>query len=150
MSRAEGTVSEDQPMTIKVLVADDEAEVRDAYRQILVEAEASLHRYGLAGERVVARGPKVRLYDRAFSVLALVVHEMMTNAAKYGALSTAQGRLFIDWRVDEAGRCDRLIFIRDGEIIADDTPDAVRAATGTDDLEAAFLQLIRGRQEVAA
>jgi ABC-2 type transport system ATP-binding protein len=52
--------------------------------------------------------------------------------------------------MDEAGRCDRLIFIREGEIIADDTPDAVRAATGTDDLEAAFLRLIRGQQEVAA
>jgi ABC-2 type transport system ATP-binding protein len=52
--------------------------------------------------------------------------------------------------MDEANRCDRLIFIREGDIIADDTPTAVKSATGTDDLEAAFLTLIRGRQEVAA
>jgi ABC-2 type transport system ATP-binding protein len=45
--------------------------------------------------------------------------------------------------MDEAGRCDRLVLIREGAIIADDTPDAVRAEAGTDDLEKAFLSLIR-------
>jgi ABC-2 type transport system ATP-binding protein len=44
--------------------------------------------------------------------------------------------------MDEAGRCDRLLFIREGSLIADDTPDAVRKHTGTDDLEQAFLDLI--------
>lgn len=46
--------------------------------------------------------------------------------------------------MDEAARCDRLLFIRDGRLIADDTPAAVRAETGTDDLEEAFLTMIRG------
>jgi ABC-2 type transport system ATP-binding protein len=45
--------------------------------------------------------------------------------------------------MDEAGRCDRLLLIREGRLIADDTPDAVRQQTGTTDLEAAFLHLIR-------
>ncbi len=45
--------------------------------------------------------------------------------------------------MDEAGRCDRLLLIREGRLIADDTPDAIRTATGTADLEAAFLHLIR-------
>jgi ABC-2 type transport system ATP-binding protein len=44
--------------------------------------------------------------------------------------------------MDEAGRCDRLLFIREGELIADDTPSNVRRQTETDDLEQAFLQLI--------
>jgi ABC-2 type transport system ATP-binding protein len=44
--------------------------------------------------------------------------------------------------MDEASRCDRLLFIRDGELIADDTPSNVRQRTETDDLEKAFLQLI--------
>ncbi len=44
--------------------------------------------------------------------------------------------------MDEATRCDRLLLVRDGRIIADDTPDAVRVRTGTDDLEEAFLRLI--------
>lgn len=47
--------------------------------------------------------------------------------------------------MDEARRCDRLILIREGDIIADDTPQAVRAATGADDLDQAFLKLVRQR-----
>jgi len=45
--------------------------------------------------------------------------------------------------MDEAGRCDRLLLIREGRLIADDTPAAVRAAAGTDDLDQAFLRLIK-------
>jgi ABC-2 type transport system ATP-binding protein len=45
--------------------------------------------------------------------------------------------------MDEAGRCDRLVLIREGRIIADDTPAAVRGSADTDDLEEAFLRLIR-------
>ncbi|GAB7037801.1 MULTISPECIES: ABC transporter ATP-binding protein [Catenuloplanes] len=45
--------------------------------------------------------------------------------------------------MDEAGRCDRLLLIREGRLVADDTPDAIRAATAQHDLEAAFLELIR-------
>jgi ABC-2 type transport system ATP-binding protein len=54
--------------------------------------------------------------------------------------------------MDEAGRCDRLLLIREGRLIADDTPAAIRSATGTADLEAAFLHLIReaNRREKAA
>ncbi|HEX6327717.1 MAG TPA: ABC transporter ATP-binding protein [Jiangellaceae bacterium] len=50
--------------------------------------------------------------------------------------------------MDEANRCDRLLLIRDGSIIADDTPAAVKQAAGTDDLDAAFLRLVRGREAV--
>ena len=71
----------------------------------LIEAEAGLHRYGAVSERVVATGPKIGLDDRAFSVLALVVHEMMTNAAKYGSLSVPEGRLTLTWRREDNGDC---------------------------------------------
>lgn len=45
--------------------------------------------------------------------------------------------------MDEAVRCDRLLLIRDGALLADDTPAGVQAAAGTDDMDAAFLTLIR-------
>jgi ABC-2 type transport system ATP-binding protein len=45
--------------------------------------------------------------------------------------------------MDEAGRCQRLVLIREGAVIADDTPAAVLEHTGADDLDAAFLTLIR-------
>ncbi|MEV5826083.1 ABC transporter ATP-binding protein [Spirillospora sp. NPDC052242] len=44
--------------------------------------------------------------------------------------------------MDEAGRTDRLLLMREGRILADGTPDGLRARTGVDDLEAAFLHLI--------
>lgn len=47
--------------------------------------------------------------------------------------------------MDEANRCDRLLLIREGTVIADDTPGSVKAAAGTDDLDEAFLRLIRAR-----
>ncbi len=50
--------------------------------------------------------------------------------------------------MDEAGRCDRLLLIRDGNLVADASPETVRDATGAADLEAAFLQLIRSGQTV--
>jgi ABC-2 type transport system ATP-binding protein len=50
--------------------------------------------------------------------------------------------------MDEASRCDRLLLIREGNLVADETPAAIRAATDTTDLEAAFLHLIRTKQMV--
>ncbi|WP_460648936.1 ABC transporter ATP-binding protein [Kribbella endophytica] len=44
--------------------------------------------------------------------------------------------------MDEASRCDRLLLMRDGDLLADDTPDALLAAAGTSDIEQAFLTLI--------
>ena len=44
--------------------------------------------------------------------------------------------------MDEAGRCERLMLLRDGRIVADDTPQAIRDRTGRYDLEEAFLRII--------
>jgi ABC-2 type transport system ATP-binding protein len=43
--------------------------------------------------------------------------------------------------MDEADRCDDLILMRDGDVVATGTPDELRARTGADDLEDAFLAL---------
>ncbi|MET7470544.1 ABC transporter ATP-binding protein [Micromonospora sp. NPDC005686] len=64
--------------------------------------------------------------------------------ARFHAMAANGTTLLVSSHVmDEAARCDRLLLIREGRLIADDTPAAVRAATGTDDLEEAFLRLIR-------
>lgn len=44
--------------------------------------------------------------------------------------------------MDEAARCDRILLIREGNIIADGTPALIRAAAGADDLNEAFLRLV--------
>ncbi|MEU0218423.1 ABC transporter ATP-binding protein [Streptomyces sp. NPDC006265] len=44
--------------------------------------------------------------------------------------------------MDEAERCHRLLLMRDGELLADDAPDALRTRTGTGTVEEAFLRLV--------
>ncbi|MFD7900576.1 ABC transporter ATP-binding protein [Streptomyces sp. NPDC059743] len=44
--------------------------------------------------------------------------------------------------MDEAERCHRLLLMREGEILADDTPDALRTRTDSETVEAAFLHLV--------
>jgi len=48
--------------------------------------------------------------------------------------------------MDEAGRCDDLLLLRDGALVASGTPEALRARTGVDDLEQAFLRLSEDRR----
>ncbi|MFJ1652125.1 ABC transporter ATP-binding protein [Streptomyces sp. NPDC088337] len=44
--------------------------------------------------------------------------------------------------MDEAERCHHLLLMREGRILADDTPEALRTRTGTETVEAAFLHLV--------
>ncbi|HET9138944.1 ABC transporter ATP-binding protein [Actinophytocola sp.] len=45
--------------------------------------------------------------------------------------------------MDEAARCERLLLLREGRLLADDSPEGLRGATGLQDLEQAFLHLVR-------
>ena len=45
--------------------------------------------------------------------------------------------------MDEAERCDRLLLLRDGAVLAHDTPSALKNRTGAGSMEAAFLSLVR-------
>jgi light-regulated signal transduction histidine kinase (bacteriophytochrome) len=67
----------------------------------LIEVEAGAY-LGEKSDRVRLSGPNVLLTPGCFTVMALVIHEMLTNAAKYGALSDS-GMVAIDWRLDEDG-----------------------------------------------
>ena len=49
--------------------------------------------------------------------------------------------------MDEAARCDELLLLRDGGLLAALTPDGLRARTGQQDLEAAFLHLAEQTEE---
>jgi ABC-2 type transport system ATP-binding protein len=50
--------------------------------------------------------------------------------------------------MDEAVRCDRLLLLREGELLADATLPELLEATGTADAESAFLALIDRGEEV--
>jgi two-component sensor histidine kinase/CheY-like chemotaxis protein len=62
----------------------------------LVAEELAPYRAG-HGEHLAISGPKVVLEPTTAQTLALALHELATNAAKYGALSTAAGKLALHW-----------------------------------------------------
>jgi ABC-2 type transport system ATP-binding protein len=69
--------------------------------------------------------------------------------AMFHRLATDGTTLLVSSHVmDEATRCDRLLLLREGRVLADDTPDGLLARTGASDAEHAFLALIE--KEVAA
>jgi two-component system CheB/CheR fusion protein len=60
------------------------------------------------GEQVEISGPAIALKERAAEVFALALHELATNAVKYGALAQENGRVAISWRVLQTAQGGRL------------------------------------------
>src|SRR5262245_688777 len=70
----------------------------------LVDEELAPYRAD-APERIAAAGPDISLEPRTAQTLALALHELSTNAAKYGALSVLSGRVRLTWELQP----DRLV-----------------------------------------
>jgi two-component sensor histidine kinase len=60
---------------------------------------AVLKPYALVATAV--SGPSVRLGQQATNTIALIFHELATNAAKYGALAEERGKVAVDWTLDD-------------------------------------------------
>ena len=72
--------------------------------------ERALLPYG-DGERATLKGPQVWLPAQAVELLGLAFHELVTNAAKYGALSVPDGFIDIGWHLKNAADGTRLAHI---------------------------------------
>jgi CheY-like chemotaxis protein len=72
-----------------------------------VSIESLLHEeiaaHNLSSERALLSGPYAMLTPKAALALSLAIHELCTNAAKYGSLSVAKGKVWVDWKVLETG-----------------------------------------------
>jgi two-component sensor histidine kinase len=75
------------------------ADIRD-----VIDTAVKPHRDG--PERISVDGPGLGLSAQQALGLSLAVHELSTNAAKYGALSVDQGRIEVAWSADEDGAFD--------------------------------------------
>lgn len=71
--------------------------------RLLVGNAARLHADD-SPERFRISGPDVTLGPRGALSLALVLHELATNAVKHGGLSTAAGHVDVSWSVDNSGQ----------------------------------------------
>jgi PAS domain S-box-containing protein len=88
LSRVQGLLSrsDQEPITIRALIRTElDALGADALQ-----------------DRIVLEGPSVRLRKAHVQTFALALHELATNARKYGALTSEHGRLSVTWRTYEA------------------------------------------------
>jgi two-component sensor histidine kinase len=76
-------------------------------------------------------GPDVLLSPEATQALAMVLHELVTNAAKYGALSTPRGRVRVDWATLSDGNSQTVLTIRWQEIDGPPVRAPTRRGYGT-------------------
>jgi two-component sensor histidine kinase len=65
--------------------------------------------YDGAASRFVLEGAPVQLHPSQAVTLSLVLHELVTNAAKYGALSAAEGRVEIRWNLSHDSKGIRFL-----------------------------------------
>jgi PAS domain S-box-containing protein len=88
---------------IQALAANQDLLIRNEWRGVDLEdlARAQLaHFADLVGSRIAMHGPQLRLNATAAQAIGLALHELATNAGKYGALSVGSGQVELGWRID--------------------------------------------------
>ncbi|WNM29363.1 ABC transporter ATP-binding protein [Streptomyces sp. Li-HN-5-11] len=130
------------------------AERRHEIDRVLADVDLTSHADALAGNLSGGQRNRVSLAVALLGTPELLVLDEPTVGLDpvlrrdlwhlfHDIVSTRGATLLVSSHVmDEAERCHRLLLMREGEILADDTPDALRARTGAETVEAAFLHLV--------
>ena len=75
---------------------------------VALVAEELLSCAAQKGEQLSLSGPAIHLQPKAAETLGLAIHELATNAVKYGALSSPQGHVTVAWRLEDRNGDQRL------------------------------------------
>jgi two-component sensor histidine kinase len=91
-----------------LVVADHPQPINAVAEQVLAPYRSSTHK------RVVIEGPTVELLPDTAVTLALCLHELATNAAKYGAFSTDEGAVSLTWSWERPGNPVKVVWAESG------------------------------------
>lgn len=91
---------------VQALAVNHDLLVKSQWRNIetseLISGQLA-HFGDIVGKRILVGGPPLRLRSATAQSIGMVVHELSTNAVKYGALSSDEGRIEITWEIDGSG-----------------------------------------------
>jgi PAS domain S-box-containing protein len=116
-------------------------------RGVLAEELAAYRGAGGLDSAVQLDGPPVGLAPDAVQPVAMVIHELATNAAKYGALSAADGRVSVTWSKDAASGGLELVWREQGGPPV--TAPPTRRGFGTSLIESTVMRQLQGRLDMA-
>ncbi|QPC95939.1 hypothetical protein GA829_36115 (plasmid) [Mesorhizobium sp. INR15] len=110
--------------------------------------QRSLKPFGVERQVALADGPEIDLRPQACLALAMILHELATNAVKYGALSVPAGLVSIAWRADLDGK-KKTIAIDWTESDGPSVETPSRRGQGTRFIERSIAYELKGKASVA-
>ena len=87
---------------------------------------------GKSGVRFRLEGPPIRLGSQVAGTLAMALHELTTNAKRYGALSSPQGRINVEWRTEKVAQEPERMVIEWTELDGPPVANPTRLGFGVD------------------
>lgn len=111
----------------------------------LLEGELAVFLPAAGAPQATLDGPDLLLVPASVQALSMAFHELATNAVKHGALSVAEGRLTVRWRLDHEAGALRLSWEERGGPPAPATP--ARQGFGSRVIEATIKRQLGGRYD---
>jgi PAS domain S-box-containing protein len=134
----------------QTLLANEGWAGADLRAMLTAEMEAFLIDGGAGEPRATLAGPTVALPACAAQPLAMAVHELATNAVKYGALSVPAGRVSVLWRIEDDETAEAQLRLRWLEVGGPPVPGPpVRRGFGSRVLEATLRYQLSGTVTLA-
>jgi len=128
-----------------------ELDFGDVSLRTIIEAELTAHGDGALGSgKIEIGGPDVNLAATAAQALALGVHELATNAIKYGALAREEGKLTVTWSVSKEGQHRvATILWRESGVTMSETAETGRKGYGTELITRALPYQLKAKTELS-